>query len=115
MVYQEIGETRNALGKDLSDKLYKVVEEVRVEQPTLKHYFVIYSAKFDKFLTNIIREGFTVVSPNRIKNIPPMLGAICWEIDEMAGKIETLYCLPFDHKASYSELVSDEMGGIILK
>lgn len=111
---QEIGETRNALGKDLSNKLYKVIEQVRIDKPSMKHYFVVYSAKFDKLLTNVIREGFTVISPDRMKDVPAMMGAICWEIDEMAGKIETKFCLPFDHKGQYDSLVSDEKGGIII-
>ena len=106
MASYQIGELREEMGQDfLATKIQDVINQAAIDKPSLKQYYIVYAAKPDKYLCNVMREGFTVtnIAP------PKMFGAMCFYIDTAKGMIRPEWILPLDVGNAFDSVMSDEV------
>jgi len=107
---QQIGETRSALGEDfLAKKIEKVINDAERDKPSLKQYWIVYSAQPDKLLWNVIRDTFKVTN---IKP-PKMLNSMCFYVDVTKGMIRPEWILPMDLGSSCDHLIGREHSSVV--
>lgn len=107
-ILETIGNLREGLEDGLlSKKLMEVIKETRDKYPKMKKYYIVYAAKLDKLLCNVIRDTFKVVS--FAKGMPKeMLGAICFIIDDSSRKFGVAWNLPYDYGDTFDSILSDK-------
>jgi len=78
---QEIGETRNQMGRDLVAKVEQIVGEMRGQK---EPYYIVYHAKKDKFKPNTINAAIRMY-----REVPMgILGILVWYVDNAKGIFE---------------------------
>lgn len=108
-----IGDLRGELSEDFfSNKLTKVIAEAVDKHPSMTKFYIIYSAKFDEFQPNIIREGFVIVDANKGRP-PEMINTIGIYVDTTKKEYNFLWCLPEDHGSQFDSLLTNKGSSIV--
>jgi hypothetical protein len=90
----------------------KVINETSDKYPSMKKFYIIYSAKFDEYQPNIIREGFVVVDFKKGRP-PEMIGAMCFLVNSSSREYSSVWNLPADHGSQFDALLTGKGSSIV--
>lgn len=108
---QEIGETRAALAERLlSSTLFKAIDKTKKHRPNTTRFYIFITAKQDKFLTNVLRQGVKVSTTKP----PRMLNSMCFYVDTKKGLLRNEWVLPLDTGNAHNALIGDEESQLIM-
>lgn len=88
----QLGEIRSSMAEDLLTRKLDEIARNAHKDRNLDEFWIVISHKFDKILTNIIREAIVVT------NIRPqkLVNSMCFHVIWSQGLMEPEWILPFD-------------------
>lgn len=84
---QEIGETRDQMGRDLMKRIEKIINDTRAD----KYYILVHGKPFPN-CSNIIKLKYITMT----KKPSMMLSCMLFEVDNTKGYLKLLWALPGD-------------------